>query len=515
MLSASPLCTPGPYSCAAFAQSYWNDLWNPHSTLDSRLKVLALILGLVACVLWLLSFVNPRQPQQGTEGWRRWLLPAAPLVGLALALLLAIRLRVSCCWIVLLAPLPAAAFVYFVPQIAEFCKEARAKHFSAGLVCGLLFALLVLPVDMRWAAALSALPALLVMLQYVFLWLHRPREAPAPSSPTAGTAAPEQKLVDDGVAHANQIIESHYGQRTLFVRYGLPAIFLLIEGIVVAFVLLHPERFFLERNGELLRGARFGAAGAYCWVLVELGQRSFRRDVTPGVAMWALVTLALGPMLAAIMAFIWKFTPDKDSQWQSALVLFYAGYAPRNLLRVVETAALQMLRAGSSATIELRSTPLTKIRGIDLEIQQRLLEEGIPNVEALAAAEPIRLVRNTSFDLRQILWWMDAALMMVFVPRGWEILEENGITGAIDIADYHNPKRDQTSPGSAEGAAGTPTSPVLAALAQRMGIEPQVLDDIVQRIYWDRQVRYLWTLYNRFTDDGHSHRASPTRNSSV
>jgi len=50
--------------------------------------------------------------------------------------------------------------------------------------------------------------------------------------------------------------------------------------------------------------------------------------------------------------------------------------------------------------VESRSLPLNRIRGMTPEIGERLGEEGVYNVETLATAEPIRLLRGASFDLR-------------------------------------------------------------------------------------------------------------------
>ena len=92
--------------------------------------------------------------------------------------------------------------------------------------------------------------------------------------------------------------------------------------------------------------------------------------------------------------------------------------------------------------METRTTPLTRIRGINTAIEERLGEEGIENVEMLASVEPIRLLRDTPFDLRNILWWIDEALLMMYVPQRWQLLEEQGITGAIDLADLANQEID-------------------------------------------------------------------------
>jgi hypothetical protein len=296
---------------------------------------------------------------------------------------------------------------------------------GASIISFLLLGLLALDQPMRWAGAAAAVPALLVLLQYVYLWAHKPASAGA-----ADDTVP-LKWQDE---RARRAVESSYGPRTLFIRYGFPAIVLLVECLVLGFVLVNDDAF-LDLKWQVVYGAQFGAVGAYAWVVIELGRRSFRRDVTSGIALWSVVTLAIGPMLAGALSLIWTPTPQDGDAWQHAVVFFYAGYAPRRVLAAITSAASKLLGDGPTPSVETRSTPLTKIRGITPQVEERLAEEGVDNVENLATVEPIRLLRDTPYDLRTILWWVDEAILMRYVPQRWEMLEERGITGAIDIAD--------------------------------------------------------------------------------
>ncbi len=99
-------------------------------------------------------------------------------------------------------------------------------------------------------------------------------------------------------------------------------------------------------------------------------------------------------------------------------------------------------------------------------------------------ANPIRLLRNTPFDKRQIVAWIDEALLMVFLPKSWDALEEHSITGAIDLAweCVQN-----------EGAA---PSPELTELATACHLTPVLLNDVANRLYEDAQVGIVWALYN-------------------
>lgn len=131
------------------------------------------------------------------------------------------------------------------------------------------------------------------------------------------------------------------------------------------------------------------------------------------------------------------------------------------------------------------------------------------DAHALAAAEPIRLVRNTSFDMRQILSWIDEAMLIITLPKSWTALEDEGITGAIDLAWYYEKYLMEMN------APVVPNDPVVAIppanfpppiieqiteLAAVAKMSPANFLAAVRRLFEDKQVGYIWTLYNDFTE---------------
>jgi hypothetical protein len=147
---------------------------------------------------------------------------------------------------------------------------------------------------------------------------------------------------------------------------------------------------------------------------------------------------------------------------------------------------------------------LSQIRGIGPQTEERLGEEGISDVNSLASAEPVRLVRNTSFDMRQILTWIDEAILMVTLPRSWEALEDAGITGAIDLAWYRAKVIDPAS-----GSVVNPLPQEIVDLAAMSKLAPADLVSAIQRLSQDTQVQYIWTLYNNFTEFSGGQAESP------
>lgn len=395
----------------------------------------------------------------------------------------------------------------------------RYKRQRANLVLGmtiltLLLMVLAAAIPNRWQWIIGLLPTLMVGYQLFFLWLYHPRETDGDSR-MAGGGAQAVELREQSYRRAQLAIDNHFSLRTLFTRYGLPAVLLGITGIIVSDIMIDPDTFFSVKKftdaaiaDTMLRGIRLGAVGAYVYVLLELGRRTFRHDVTGAVAMWCWVTMVLGPVLAATIAFLWRIPPgDSAGWWGTGVVLFFTGFAPRRVIAAVESAAVQLLKIGTPTVVQSRQIPLSQVRGISPQIEERLGEEGITDVNSLASAEPVRLVRNTSFDMRQILTWIDEAILIVTLPRSWEALEEEGITGAIDLAWYYYSVVDRNT-----GQIITPLPPEILKLATKAKLDdPLNLVATIQRLGQDTQVQYIWTLYNNFTEfSGGSGQSSDT-----
>lgn len=391
-------------------------------------------------------------------------------------------------------------------------KEQRPNFVLVIVIAILLVIVMRSDLADRWSWILGLVPTLLVAFQAFYLWLSQPKPVdPVKPDPSKKTQAVTDDLGPADYRRASIAVQNQFGLKTLFLRYGFPAALLAIIGIVAVNMLIKPGNFFsvltflpdvVRRDdatvARILMGLRIGAVGAYVYVLLELGRRTFRHDVTAGSAMWCLVTLILGPVLAATVALLWRMDVPQsgDSEWWAGgVVLFFAGYAPRRVVAAIEQAAVQLLKlGGSGGVVPTRQVPLTQIRGISPQIEERLSEEGIEDVNALAAADPLRLFRNTSFDLRQLLTWIDEAILMVTVPRGWEALEEEGITGAIDFAshEYYLLLENQPSEVTAQ----------LKDLADKAKMSVTSLRATMRRLNDDHQLRYIWALYNRFTEAG-------------
>src|SRR3954463_16047296 len=158
-----------------------------------------------------------------------------------------------------------------------------------------------------WIYVLASLPVFLVLDHAVYL-----RQVRNPFRGPHGTTPVSDDSAKRGLSRALAQNERYFSLGMVVLRLGLPAAVLGIVAVVVGYYLfpggLVPgewPRDLSEPYSGLFRAARYGAAGAYVYVLLNLGLRNFRQDITNGGVAWCTTTLALGPLLAWALAHFW------------------------------------------------------------------------------------------------------------------------------------------------------------------------------------------------------------------
>jgi hypothetical protein len=218
--------------------------------------------------------------------------------------------------------------------------------------------------------------------------------------------------------------------------------------------------------------------------------------------MWCAVNLVLGPALGAFLAYCWSGKADTGAEgFGPTSVYFLAGLAPRFITdRVNDLVRRFFYTANDSGLATARTLPLTQVRGITSLIEERLYEEGVFDVFGLAMSNPFRLMRRTPYDKRQIVSWIDEALLMLMAPRSWTDLEAQGISGAIDLAALADTIGQGVAVNPGPGGA-LPYPTVITDLAKAAHMEPTVLTTLIERLEQDTQVGLLWGLYQLVASD--------------
>jgi hypothetical protein len=258
-----------------------------------------------------------------------------------------------------------------------------------------------------------------------------------------------------------------------------------------------------------LTALRLGAAGAFIYVLIYLGRRNFQRDITGGAALWSAVQLVLGPTLAFTIAYF--LTPSGNSASGAVgfgALYFLAGLSPRLIADWISETVQRAWISPRAMLAASRLIPLAQIRGITPLIESRLNEEGIEDAADLAMANPVKLLRTTPFDPRQILSWIDEAMLITTLPLHWDALEKEGVTGAMDLAWYVQAGDEETP---VEPGVESQSPPIegyvpggivdLARLADRIKIDREALYDVALRLLGDNQLQMVMAMYQSNGDD--------------
>jgi hypothetical protein len=438
------------------------------------------------------------------------------------------------CYLVgLLAAVVLAVAAVLVRNVGDPSSQAPRRTTSIVL---LLFSLVVLVLDAslflvrvgRWGYLLAFLPGIAIARHAVYMRLIRRRALSAPVPRPPGLGASEKEGNREGTleaqnpellevfARARQMHDRDFAPDTLVARFGIPALLTTFVGIGVFEFLLWaaprtvvptlPTTFpgigvfeFLLWTApntavptlpwQAIHAAWFGAAGSMVYVLLYLGQRAFRNDITSGAALWSAFVLALGPVFGAVAYYLWGGDPNAGASVTRDALYFVVGMTPRHAASAVEEAVrrLWLARAPAPQT-QSRLQPLAQLRGVTPAIEDRLAEEGIADIQGMAMADPLKLLRSTSFDKRQILSWMDEALLMTWLPEQWSALQKVGVTGAIDLMAHVQQRKDDLS----------------AVLSSAAHLDPAAVDAVIlvgSILKEDTQLRLVWALY-QFDADG-------------
>lgn len=421
-------------------------------------------------------------------------------------------------------------FTVFAWRARNRAPNSAAVLLGVGMLFGVLSGILggtATDRGSRWRWLVAAVPALILVTHAAFLHYVRGRVIPVAS--TANQQRSERILGDGEAARvAYQTAVSaglrYFSVEALVLRYVVPALLtgfltLGISNQLVKWSVLNGFYAQCYRNKlapalcqvlgaavegkhayavpqeviyfppSVVIGSACGLVGAYVYVLLYLGRRAFRLDITPGAATWCVVTLGVGPILAGFLG-PYVLTGDawaSATKLERAAVLFFAGFSPRLVVTFLNELVNRLFGdAGSARALPGRTTPLNQVRGITREVEERLGEEGVDDASQLAMADPYRLLRNTNFDKRQILRWIDSALLIVNVPEAAQALERRGVVGAMSLAWYSRDKIREVD---------------LAHLAAEVRLDPVSLRDVARRLAEDQQLQLIQLLYELDSED--------------
>jgi len=175
----------------------------------------------------------------------------------------------------------------------------------------------------------------------------------------------------------------------------------------------------------------FAFLGAYFYILQMIVRRFFQNDLKAT----AYVSATMRIIIVALL--VWTIDPliqDVATQAERSALAFTIGVFP-----TVGWQALQLLVKRPLGIIvpTLRSEhPLSKLDGLNIWYESRLLEEGIEDMQNLATADLVDVMLNTRIPVERLVDWVDQSLLYLHTNQeDRTTLRRYGVRTATDLLD--------------------------------------------------------------------------------
>lgn len=192
----------------------------------------------------------------------------------------------------------------------------------------------------------------------------------------------------------------------------------------------------------------FGFLGAYFFAVNMVFRRYVRADLTPKtythITMRLLITIVIVwvlSLLPPVLSGTQNSGADNLIDWPLLVFAFFVGIVPETGLALLQDALHSKIFNNKFSryffpSLQQEEYRLTKLEGITLYDQARLLEEGIENIENLAHAQMIELMLRTRIPTPRLVDLFDQAILYLHIHRikgGQAKLREYGIRTATDL----------------------------------------------------------------------------------
>lgn len=298
----------------------------------------------------------------------------------------------------------------------------------------------------------------------------------------------EKDVIESIVAGFDDVYQHRYQSK----NYLLPLTFLsvvLFSGFMLMFSTVYPLLKLIELDEFILLVPNeifYGFIGGSMFALFSVVNRYRSADIPPGLVM----QLGYHIILSSVGAY---FIVEVSPEITDAIVAFSIGFIPyADLAIYIRYFAQRKFDISTEKTLtdeekkRLDSDRLTNFRGMSPVEAERLKEERIFTVHNLAMSNPINLYISTSFNMSQIVEWINRAYLRMFVSMTvTDKLSPMGIQGAITMAsiydDYPNVDDDY-----------------YGELSNALNVSPIQVKSLVKRLHDDPKVKVLTMLRREF-----------------
>jgi len=180
----------------------------------------------------------------------------------------------------------------------------------------------------------------------------------------------------------------------------------------------------------------FAFLGAYFFSLNTCLRRYSRNDLRPKA--YSAITVRV--ITVAILACLLQAVVESPESWiYDATVLplaFLIGVLPETGMVLLRQTLRHRLLPKDRRALE-EQLPLTDIEGLDLYDQARLIDEGVPNIEALAHHDLVDLLLETRIPVGRLVDWVDQAILRLHIVESTKTDDPGDLEGTEVLSDLH------------------------------------------------------------------------------
>ena len=242
-------------------------------------------------------------------------------------------------------------------------------------------------------------------------------------------AVSDSRTQSDGATESQPILLATLARSPVLVATPLSLV-----GWLLVFYPASDGRNVLAPNPEPLA---YGFLGAYIFGLGSLVRQYVTDDLQPRY----YASLTNRYLTVFILSWMIHLMVQPQAG-PSLLAAFAVGLFPTFGLRMAERLGTKLLGVVSNSFKE--KFPLTRLDGLNAYQEDRLLLEGIENLQSLTTARIVDLMLRTRYPVEQLIDWMDQAVLHLHARDHMERFQGMGLRTATDLLDaYGMPETSQ------------------------------------------------------------------------
>jgi hypothetical protein len=182
--------------------------------------------------------------------------------------------------------------------------------------------------------------------------------------------------------------------------------------LATGFTTLMLDTSFAEAPVTVWDMVKFGFLGAYVFIAQSLIRRFFQSDLRPSAYAAAIQRVVV--VLITVVAVHQLLRPTHQANVE-AVVAFVVGIFPVVAFQALYRVAASALRAALPQLTP--SYPLNQLDGLNIWYENRLVEEGIEDMENLATANMVDVILHTRVPVGRLVDWIDQAHLYLHLDR--------------------------------------------------------------------------------------------------